>query len=168
MADIKGSIESAISYLTDHPDEVRYTDSVATATMGDDLRVTVEGGHGTIVTDMPKGVGGRAELASPGWLLRAAVASCVATVIGMEAARADVDLSELVVEVDSESDDRGILGMDPDTDAGPASMSIRITTAASGTDAQRLREVVATGADRCPVCDAAKRSVDVSVEIATG
>lgn len=89
MTDVKESIESAIAYLTGHPDEVRYTDSVTTATLGDGLRVAVEGSHGTIVTDMPKDVGGRAELASPGWLLCAPVASCVATVIGMEAARVD-------------------------------------------------------------------------------
>lgn len=169
MTNIRTAIEGAISYLSEHPDEARYTDSVARATLGDSLRVDVDGPNGErIVTDMPGGVGGLAEHPSPGWLFRAAIASCVASTVAMEAAREEIDLTSLEVEVDSESDDRGILGMDPDTDAGPASMSIRITAAASGTDAERLREVVATGADRCPVCDAAKRSVDVSVEIATG
>jgi hypothetical protein len=33
---------------------------------------------------------------------------------------------------------------------------------------RRLREVVATGAGRCPVCDAAKRSMEVFVEIDAG
>lgn len=164
MADIKGSIESAIAYLTDHPDEVRYTDSVATATLGDDLRVAVEGGHGTIVTDMPKGVGGVAEHASPGWLLRAAVASCVATVIGMEAARADVSLSELVVEVDSESDDRGILRMADDVPVGPMSTSVRVHIAGAA-DAVLLEEIARRGAAHCPVCDALKRTVPVEVDV---
>jgi len=168
MTHIRTAIEGAISYLSEHPDEARYTDSVARATLGDSLRVDVDGPNGErIVTDMPGGVGGLAEHPSPGWLFRAAIASCVAATVAMEAAREGIDLTSLEVEVDSESDDRGILGMDPDTDAGPASVSIRIITAAPGTDAERLREVVAAGADRCPVCDAAKRAVDVSVEIAT-
>lgn len=86
----------------------------------------------------------------------------------MEAAREGVELSALDVEVDSESDDRGILGRDPDVSTGPSSMRIRITTAATGTDPQRLREIVSTGAARCPVCDATKRPVEVAVDIKTG
>lgn len=165
MAEIRESIESAIAYLTDHPDEARYTDSVATATLRDDLRVTVEGSHGTIVTDMPKGVGGVAERASPGWLLRAAVASCVATVIGMEAARAEIALSELVVEVDSESDDHGILRMADDAPVGPISMSVRVRIAGDA-EAMLLEEVARRGAAHCPVCDAVKRTVPVEVDVA--
>lgn len=166
MANIKGSIESAIAYLTDNPDEVRYTDSVATATLGDDLRVTVEGSDEAIVTDMPKGVGGIAEHPSPGWLLRAAVASCVATVIGMEAARADVELSELVVEVDSESDDRGILRMADEAPVGPISMCVRVRIAGD-TDATSLEQIAQRGAAHCPVCDAVKRTVPVEVDVTT-
>jgi hypothetical protein len=108
VADIRESIENAVRYLTEHPDEARYTDSFARATLGEALRVEVEGpDRARIVTDMPEGVGGRAEKPSPGWLYRAAIASCVASTIGMEAAREGVTLGSLQVEVDSESDDRG-------------------------------------------------------------
>lgn len=166
VADIKSSIESAIAYLSEHPDEARYTDSIATATLGESLRVTVEGSDGSIVTDMPTGVGGLDEHASPGWLFRAAVASCVASVIGMEAARARVTLSELVVNVDSESDDRGILRMDDDATAGPMSMSVRVSIAGDA-DATLLEEIAQRGAAHCPVCDAVKRTVPVEVDVAT-
>jgi uncharacterized OsmC-like protein len=168
VADIKESIENAVRYLSEHPDQARYTDSFARATLGEALRVDVEGPDGLgITTDMPLGVGGRAEQPSPGWLFRAALASCVATTVGMEAAREGVELRSLEVEVDSESDDRGILGMDESVPAGPLSTRIRIRAAAGGAGHGRLREVVARGADRCPVCDATKRSVDVSLEIET-
>jgi uncharacterized OsmC-like protein len=83
----------------------------------------------------------------------------------MEAAREGVALREAVVEVDSESDDRGILGMDPGIPAGPYSMRLRIRVAADGVDADRLREIAERGAARCPVCDAVKRAVGVSVEV---
>jgi uncharacterized OsmC-like protein len=168
VTSIRDSIERAVSYLTEHPEEARYTDSKALATLGDTLRVEVEGPNGErIVTDMSEGVGGMAEHPSPGWLYRAAMASCVASTVAMEAAREGIDLADLTVEVDSESDDRGILGMDPEAHVGPYSMRVRVRATGAGVDPQRLEAVVATGAGRCPVCDAAKRSVDVSVEIET-
>lgn len=168
MATIRDSIESAVRYLSEHPDEALYTDSYARATLGEALQVRVDGPDGTSVnTDMPGGVGGRGKEASPGWLFRASVASCVASTIGMEAAREGVALTSLEVEVDSESDDRGILGMDPTVPAGPLSIRIRIRAAAEGVDDDQLREILDSGARRCPVCDAAKRAVDVALEIET-
>jgi uncharacterized OsmC-like protein len=160
--------ENAVRYLSEHPDQARYTDSFARATLGDALRVDVEGPDGLrLSTDMPSGIGGRNEEPSPGWLFRAALASCMATTVGMEAAREGTDLRTLQVEVDSESDDRGILGMDESVPAGPLSTRIRILVVPNGVDEGRLRDVVARGADRCPVWDATKRAVDVSLEIET-
>jgi uncharacterized OsmC-like protein len=164
--EIKESIENAVSYLLEHPDEARYTDSWARATLDRELRVEVEGPVGErIITDMPEGVGGRAEEPSPGWLYRAALASCVASTIGMEAAREGVSLISLEVEVDSESDDRGILGMDPEVPAGPLSTRIRIRGRADGGEDPSLLEALERGAARCPVCDATKRAVTVTVEM---
>ena len=168
MADVKESIEKAVNYLSENPGEARYTDSLATASLGEALRVTVEGPNGeSIVADMPGGVGGQGEHASPGWLFRAAIASCVASTIGMEAAREGIELASLEVAVDSESDDRGILGMDQSVPAGPLSTRIQVRAKADGVDEGRLREIVETGAARCPVCDATKRAIDVSLEITT-
>jgi uncharacterized OsmC-like protein len=168
VSDIKESIDNAVRYLSEHPDEARYTDSFARARLDEALRVEVTGPGGLrLVTDMPAGVGGRDEEPSPGWLFRASLASCVATTIGMEAAREGVRLRSLEVEVDSESDDRGILGMDDSVPAGPLSTRIRIRVAADGVEEESLREVVARGAGRCPVCDATKRAVDVSLDIET-
>jgi len=168
VVSIRDAIENAVRYLSEYPDEARYTDSYARATLGEALQVMVKGPHGeSITTDMPGGVGGRGEEPSPGWLFRASIASCVASTIGMEAAHVGVALASLQVEVDSESDDRGILGMESTVPAGPLSIRIRIRAAADGVDDIRLREILDTGARRCPVCDAAKRAVDVVLEIET-
>jgi uncharacterized OsmC-like protein len=168
VANIRQSIESAVRFLSEHPEEARYTDSYAHATLGEALQVEVVGPRGEhIITDMPGGVGGRGEEPSPGWLFRAAIASCVASTVGMEAARQGVVLTSLRVEVDSESDDRGILGMEPGVPAGPLSMRIRIRAGADGVEDDRLSQILERGAGRCPVCDAAKRAVDVSLEIET-
>ena len=77
---IRTAIQAASEYLAQHPEEARSTDSAATATLIDGLVVRVTGPtDATITTDMVPSVGGTATAPSPGWLLRAAEASCVAT-----------------------------------------------------------------------------------------
>jgi uncharacterized OsmC-like protein len=108
-SNIGRSIESARRYLAEHPEEARYTDSVASAVLEDGLRCRVDGPNGaTVYTDMPTGVGGESTAPSPGWLLRAGQASCEATLIMMRAAELGIPLQRVEVVVDSESDDRGI------------------------------------------------------------
>lgn len=156
MTDVRGSIDGAVRFLTEHPQEARYTDSPATAVLSDDPRVEVHGpGAERLVTDMPSGIGGLGEEPSPGWLLTAATASCVATTIAMQAAREVVSLTSLEVVVDGESDDRGILGMDETVPAGPLSTRIRVSAGADGPE-DRLRGVVQRGTGRCPVYDATR------------
>jgi uncharacterized OsmC-like protein len=165
MAELREAIEGAVRYLSEHPDEARYTDSAATAVLIDGLRVEVHGpGTERLVTDMPSGIGGRGEEPSPGWLFRAATASCVATTVAMQAAREDISLSSLEVVVDSESDDRGILGIDEAVPSGPLGMRIQVSARAEGREDQ-VRDVVERGTARCPVCDATKRAVEVALEI---
>ena len=165
---IQSSIESAVKYLTEHPDEARYTDSPATATLVEGLLVRVEGPSGEALdTDMPPSVGGGGAGPSPGWVFRAALASCEATLIAMRAAVEGVELNRLEVTVDSESDDRGILGIDEAVPAGPLSLRARVRIEASNTPADRLREIAEWGLRHCPVDDAARRAVPVNVEIET-
>lgn len=169
MSEIRNAIEGAVEYLTQHPDEARYTDSVARATLSSSLRVDVEGPDGErLATDMPTSIGGRGEAPSPGWLFRAAIASCVASTVAMEAARAGVELISLEVEVDSESDDRGILGMDPAVPAGPLSASVRIRAAIQGVTPGDLGQILERGARRCPVFDATTRDVHVVIDVDLG
>ena len=159
------SIENAIGYLSEHPDEARYTDSSVTAVI-EGLKSRVEGPDGaTVVSDMPKGVGGEDSAPSPGWLLRAAIASCDATVIAMRAAQEGIELSTLEVTVDSESDDQGLLGMDDAVPAGPLSTRIRVKVAAEGVSPERLREIVEWADRHSPVSDAVQRAVPTTVEV---
>ena len=157
-------MSQAVDYLREHRSEARYTDSAATAVLGDGLRVTVTGPDGaSLTTDMPKSIGGRGESPSPGWFLRAAQASCLATLIGMESARRGVTLHRVEVVVESESDDYGILGMDDSVPAGPLSSkaTVRIETDGS-TD---LRALVAVADQHCPVTDAVRRAVPWTTEL---
>jgi uncharacterized OsmC-like protein len=163
---IRRSIQNATTYLTEHPVEARYTDSVATATLGRDLRINVEGPSGErVATDMPASVGGAGSAPSPGWLFRAALASCEATLIAMRAAVEGIPLTRLEVVVDSESDDRGILGIDEAVPAGPLRIRVRVRVSAERVSETALRELAAWGHRHCPVADAASRAIETPFEV---
>ena len=168
MSEIGEAVARAGAYLTDHPDEARYRDSAATARLGPGLRVEVTGPAGEqLATDMPRGIGGRASVPSPGWFFRAAAASCVASLVGIRAATLGVELApgDVEVVVDSESDDRGILGLDDGIAAGALSMKVvvRISGTKLGSDA---RTALARWAlDHCPVTDSAARPLPIELEV---
>lgn len=164
---IRTAVEAASAYLADHPEDARYTDSLARARVETGLRVRVDGPGGEVlVTDMPRAVGGAAAAPSPGWFLRAAVAACVASLATMRAAQLGWTGLRCEVEVDSESDDRGILGLEASVPGGPLSMRIRLTMAADGAGLDRLEELAVWAVDHCPVSDAVRRGVPVHIEVA--
>jgi uncharacterized OsmC-like protein len=163
---IKQSIETAIAYLTLHPDEARYTDSAAVATLQSGLRFKVTDPDGrAILTEMPKGVGGEGKESSPGWLFRAALASCVGSLAAMRAAQKDIELTKLEVTVDSESDDRGILGIDEKIHAGPLSVRVSVKMEAKDAGEEIVRKIAEWAMEHCPVSDALGSAVQVRLQL---
>lgn len=161
---IASAITQAKAALAESADEARYRDSEAVATLEAGLRVRTDGPDGvSLITDMPTSVGGEASAPSPGWLFRSAVASCVASLIAMRAAEIGVDLRGLTVMVDSESDDRGLLGVS-EVPAGPLAMRV-IVRAQGASDDATVREIIEWGKAHCPVCDAVERAVPVQLTI---
>ena len=168
MTTIRVALAGARDYLAQHPDEARYRDGAAVATLLGGLTVGVEDASGrSVTTDMPTGVGGDDSAPSPGWLLRAAIASCVATLIRLNAAERGIELDRVTVTVDSESDDRGILGIDESIPAGPLSVrcAVQIGWAAGrgSVDQAQLEELVRYAVDHCPVSDAVRREIPLEV-----
>lgn len=77
MESIRSAIETASEQLTAHPEAAVATDAPATAAREEGLRFRVEGPKGAVISDMSKAVGGGEAAPTPGWLLRAALASCM-------------------------------------------------------------------------------------------
>jgi uncharacterized OsmC-like protein len=168
MDHIGDAARRASAYLAEHPDEARYRDAPALARLTTGLAVEVEGPSGErLSTDMPKGIGGGASVPSPGWYFRAAAAACVASLIGIRAAMTGIDVptGSIEVTVDSESDDRGILGVDDAIPAG--ALSLRVVVAARGgvPTRDRLEELARWAVDHCPVTDTARRAVPIEVRL---
>jgi hypothetical protein len=83
-------------------------------------------------------------------------------------ARRGVELTDLTVTVESESDFRGILGADDSVDPGPLSVRVRIQLASGNATEDQLHEVVRRAESRSPVRDAVARAVPMATEIVTG
>ena len=168
MSDIGAAVKRASAYLTDHPGDAVYRDSHARARLGEGLRVEVEGPGGEkLSTDMPKGIGGAASKPSPGWYFRAAAAACVASLIGIRAAMMGVDLpgESVEVTVDSESDDRGILGLDDRIPAGALSLRVVVSVPGSTSSREAMEEIARWAVDHCPVTETAQRAVPIEVRL---
>jgi len=168
-AAIATAVASVREHLKQHPEQAVSLDTVARARLVDGLRVDVEGPHGwSVATDMSKAVGGGGSAPSPGWLLRAAVASCDAVLIAMQAAEDGVRLTHLEVEVTSESDDRGLVG-GADVPAGPLRVKLAVRLAAdAGASDGDLEGLVARALRRSPVSEALGRVVPVEVGVVVG
>jgi uncharacterized OsmC-like protein len=168
MDSIRNAIETASGHLEEHPEAAVATDAAATAVCEEGLRFRVDGPNGNVISDMSKSVGGGATAPTPGWLLRAALASCDATLVAMEAARDNVELTDLTVTVESESDFRGVLGVDGSVHPGPLAVRVRIELTAPDAIEDQLREIVQRAELRSPVRDAVARAVSMTTEIVTG
>jgi len=162
---IRNAIEIASGYLREHPDAAAGTDAAATAVLEEGLRFRVAGPAGELTTDMAESVGGGATAPTPAWLQRAALASCDATLVAMEAARDGIELTDLTVTVDSETDFRGILGVDDTIHPGPLAVRVRIQLGAANATEGQLREIVQRAESRSPVRDALERAVSMTTEI---
>jgi uncharacterized OsmC-like protein len=163
---IADAVANASEYLTEHPDEARYRDSAARARLTSGLSIEVTGPGGErLLTDMPTGIGGAASAPSPGWFLRAAAASCVASLIAIRAAATGHAVGSIEIEVDSESDDRGILGLDPEIPAGALSMKIVAYVDALGAEQSVVEDLVAWAVEHCPVTNTVARAVPVEVGV---
>ena len=166
MTTIREAVSAPGRYLAEHPAEARYRDSPALARIDSGLAVSVTGRDGaSLLTDMPPGIGGGGTAPSPGWVFRAAVASCVASLVAIRTAVLEIEVTSVEVEVDSESDDRGILGLDETVPAGPYSMRVAVAIDAPGHPTAELDAVARWAVDHCPVSDAVKRPVPVELEL---
>ena len=149
---IRESLQGVIEYYTQNPDQALSQDKEAVAIIEKGLRARATGPDGqTLVCDMPKALGGEATAPGPGWMMRAALANCEAIMIALHAAQVGVELSTLVVRVDSISDDRGMFGMDDSKPAGPLNMKISIQIGAQGVSPEKLHEIVAWAEVHSPV-----------------
>jgi uncharacterized OsmC-like protein len=170
IRDIAAAAQRAESVLKRRPAAGVHDDSPATARWQTGLRVVACHANGTqMSTDMPTELGGTGDKVTPGWLLRAGLASCLATCIAMDAAAEGIELAALEVLATSRSDLRGLFGMadaaGAPVGAGPSEVQLRVRISAAGVSAERLRLLVEES-NRCsPVSTAVRDAVPTTLQI---
>jgi uncharacterized OsmC-like protein len=167
---IRKAMQRLRTVLARRPQAGIHADEPATARWGEGMRIITQHANGTqIATDMPAELGGKANQVSPGWLLRAGLASCLATRIAMEAAAAEVLLTRLEVTAKSTSDARGLLGMPGDGGApvspAPGEVQLEVRIGASNVSAEALRAIVDSSFRCSPVSVAVERAIPVRLRV---
>jgi uncharacterized OsmC-like protein len=121
---------------------------------------------------LPRELGGAEEGPSPGWLLRAGLAACLATCIAAVAAREGVELTELEVEAKSRSDARGLVGLPGEdgapVDPGPSALELVVRVTAAGVALEELAALVDRANAISPVAAALQLPRPVAVRIEVG
>lgn len=168
--DIAEAIRRVESVLQRRPRTGLHEDAPATARWQGGTRVVASHANGTrVLTDMPRELGGSGDQVTPGWLLRAGLASCTATRIAMAAASAGIELTTLELQASSRSDTRGLLGMaDADGElvsAGPRDVQLVVRISAHGVAPERLRTLVEDSQRCSPVPCAMEQVVPVDMRI---
>jgi uncharacterized OsmC-like protein len=167
---VADAMQRAEVVLRRRPDMGMHDDTAATARWRGNTRIITSHSNGIeIPTDMPGELGGTGDQVTPGWLMRAALASCTATRIAMGAAAAGIELTALELRATSRSDTRGMLGM-TEADgtrvgAGPRDVQLCVTIAAQGVSAERLRALVEESHSCSPVPCAMQEETPVELHI---
>jgi uncharacterized OsmC-like protein len=148
---IKQIFERNVELLTHRPARGLLT-FATTARLVDGLRCEIEEGAWRLAADMPAKIGGTDTAPSPGVLGRAALASCLVIGLSRWAARLDVPLDELEVEVEADVDARGELGMSPEIRPGYGEVRYTISIR-SPAPRERVAELIATAERYSPYLD---------------
>ena len=168
--DIATAIQRVESVFRRRPEAALDDDAPASARWQGRTRVVSTHASGAaVVTDMPVELGGSGDQVTPGWLLRAALASCATTRIAMAAAVNGIELSSLEVLARSRSDARGLLGM-AESDgspvpAEPRDVELQVRIAAPGQSPERLRALVQDCDCFSPVTQTLRQAIPVTVHI---
>jgi len=168
--DLATAMQRAQGVLRRRPEMGLHEDAPAAVRWSADTRMVVRHPSGLqFETDMPAELGGSGDRVTPGWMMRAGLAACTATVVAMKAAAQGIVLASLEVDVGSRSDTRGLLGMeDADgrpVDAGSRDVTMHVRLAAPGVEAERLRALVDESCRCSPVLRVLSDGADVDVRV---
>lgn len=165
MTAVRHAIEQTMAAIAADSTRAKARNVPATARITDGLKCEVAGPHGErLETDMPPAMGGAASGPNPSWLFRSALASCTATVIAMRAARLGIRLDALEVTVESESDVRGLLGMDEKVSAALSTIRTKVKIRGDASP-DSLRALVEWADAHSPVGRTVKGAPTCSLEV---
>ena len=153
-ARIREISERTIKLLTQRPDKGHLT-GTTTARIENGLRCAIEEGPWQLAVDMPSKAGGDGTAPTPGTLGRGALAGCLAIGIRLWAARLEIPVDAVEVEVQTDFDVRGEMGIG---DAAPGYEQVRYAVSIESSAAREtLLELLDTAERHSPYLDVFRR-----------
>jgi uncharacterized OsmC-like protein len=136
---IKTALERNVKAVSLRPSVGQGT-AITRVHLRDGLACDISEGPWTLTAGMTEKYGGTNAGPNPGVLGRAALGSCLALGYGMWAARLDVPITALDVEIHADYDVRGELGVDDGVRPGYTSVRyiVRVSSPAAETDVRRV------------------------------
>lgn len=141
-AQIAEAMNNVIDIFKKSPERGLSTDRTA-CVLEDGLKCTVSQGEHSAIIDMGEMMGGDGAGPNPGFFGRAALISCIAIGVKMAAARADIQLDKIGVDVEMDWDNRGIFDLDG-ISASP--IAIRVSIAIDSEADKAAIEAIIPGA----------------------
>ncbi len=137
--------------------------AVTKVRLQDGTTCEVEHKHWKFKVDIGKAEGGNDAGPGPGILERGALGSCLAIGYSQQAALADVPIHRIEVDVESDIDARGMLGID---DRPPGFEELRYKVyIESPADESKITKIIEKTERHSPVLDDFKRSIPVKRDI---
>jgi uncharacterized OsmC-like protein len=159
QAQIRAIVERNIELLALKPSRGRLTRTTK-ARLQHGVRCEIEEGPWKFAADLPAKVGGEDSAPTPGALGRGALASCLAIGIAVWAARLEVPIEGLEVEVQTDFDARGELGMGVGVDPGYAQVRYQVSIE-SRAHKEDVDAVVGLAERHSPYLDVFGRAMDL-------
>lgn len=165
MADpktLKLAFERSRKAVELRPDKARST-VVTKVRLHDGTTCEVEHKHWKFKVDVGTTVGGNDAGPGPGILERGALGSCLAIAYSQQAAVMDIPVSKIEVDVESDFDARGMLGID---DRSPGFEELRYNVyIESPAPREKILNVLDKADRHSPVLDDFKRAIPVKREV---
>lgn len=130
---------------------------VSVTTSTDRLRCATREGEHITRSDLSHGLGGDGSAPTPGVLLRAALGSCVAMSYRLRAARHGIDLGNIVVTVEAESELAGMLYCDASAPPGYTQIRYHVDVESSASPDAVMR-IIDEGDRLSPLLDVFTRA----------
>ncbi len=159
---LKTKLSRIVQAFEAKPALARSTD-VTSLRMGDGLACIATQDDWSHTIDMPTTIGGTATGPTPGFFGRASVISCMAIGIKLAAARDDIEIAGIKIDMETDWDDRGLMGFEG-IDAGCQATRIEIEII-SPHPQDVIEALVAKALDRDPWYLSYIRALEVSTAI---
>jgi len=162
MSKIKVAVERSTKALSLKP-SLGLGTGVSKTRIKNGLTCEIEEGNWKFLADMPESIGGNAQGPTPGVYGRAALGSCLAIGYMMMAAKMNIPVSSLEVEVQADYDDGALLGT---ADIAPGYTEVRYVVTIESEAAEEDILLMINDADRhSPYLDVFNRGHDCKREV---